>query len=314
MKRENQEILFITGKGGVGKTALAASLAKSKAQNGKKVLLVELGERSFHQYLFPQSGSYAPKRISGVFNFKTPSDLTGELWSCRWDYISCLKEYFSHILKMEKMVHLFFSSQIMETLLSVAPALNELALLGKITSGLRGVGPDMPYDCIVVDAFATGHFKALLLSPLGMIQAVHFGPMAEQCQNMITVLKQSLQVQYYIVSLPEELALNEAQELKTFLWENFKQKGTLIVNKVLPISPDSAEPLERELRNLSGNAFVDFTNFVKQQHRHWNNAKALLKSWKGPSICIPYYLTHNGIELIDQISSTLTSNPKDFTS
>ncbi|MBV2169811.1 MAG: AAA family ATPase, partial [Bdellovibrio sp.] len=168
-----QEIHFVTGKGGVGKSVVAAALALKKSREGKKVLLVELGDQSFYKDFFdlPAVG-YQPTAIA--------PNLSLALWTGE----ACLQEYARHFIKVESLAKLFFENAVMKAFINVAPALPELAIMGKVTSGPRKHGPALPFDCLVVDAFATGHFVALLEAPKGMAQAVQFGPMGEQSRSI----------------------------------------------------------------------------------------------------------------------------------
>lgn len=196
------KIIFVSGKGGVGKSTVAAALALSEAFLGRKTLLVELGSRSFFQLATGKEYSYAPRPWrSGV-------DIA------IWDGPSCLKEYGLHFIKSETVYRLFFENQVSKSLIQVAPGLTELAILGKITSGPpRNVGPKMDYDCIVVDAFASGHFLALLRAPLGFSEAIQFGPMGAQTRGILDVLKNPEICEYHFVTLPEELPIQETLEL-----------------------------------------------------------------------------------------------------
>ena len=191
-----QEIHFVTGKGGVGKSVVAAALAFKKSQEGKKVLLVELGDQSFYKDFFglAQVGYQ-------------PVQLRPQLSIALWTGEQCLQEYARHLIKVETLAKLFFENAIMRAFINVAPGLPELAILGKVTSGPRKHGPPLPFDCLVVDAFATGHFIALMEAPQGMAQAVQFGPMGEQSRSIDACLRNEELSRYHIVSLAEELPL-----------------------------------------------------------------------------------------------------------
>jgi anion-transporting ArsA/GET3 family ATPase len=215
-----QKITFVTGKGGVGKSVVAASLALRKAQQGKSVLLVELGDQSFYADFFnlPNVG-YDP------INLRENIDLS------LWSGATCLREYALHLIKVESLMKLFFENKIMRTFINIAPALPELAIVGKITSGHRQVGPPMHYDEIIVDTYATGHFLALLRAPRGMAEAIKFGPMGDQTRKIQAVLLNPEYTSIELVTLPEELPIVEAQELNEQITKEFGFMPRLWINK-----------------------------------------------------------------------------------
>lgn len=224
LRSMKQQIHFVTGKGGVGKSVVAAALALKFSLSGKKVLLVELGDQSFYGDFFTLS----------KVGF-TPIQLRPNLAVALWSGESCLREYARYLIKIESLTRLFFDNAVMRAFISVAPGLSELAILGKITSGLRNHGPPLPYDCIVIDTFATGHFKALLEAPKGMSQAVQFGPMGEQSRQIDRCIRDKEASHYHIVTLPEELPLKEAAELLADIKAEFNIDAELILNKILTV-------------------------------------------------------------------------------
>ena len=217
---KQQQIIFVTGKGGVGKSTLAAAIAEKHAQSGSRVLLVELVELSFYREFYNlQQVGYNPQEIQK------------NLFLAKWTGPECLREYGVHLVKNEKLLNLFFDTPAIRALINVAPALSELAILGKITSGHRKVGPSMDYDYIVIDSFATGHFKALLQGPLGILEAVKLGPMATQRRSILEVLKDPQKTSYNIVTLAEELPFVETKELVQDLKNLIQVEAHLVLNK-----------------------------------------------------------------------------------
>lgn len=200
---------------------MAAALAYKLSKSGEKTLLVELGERGFYSHAWGRP-----------FGFQ-PTSVDNNLWVSRWSGEESLREYIGHLIKVKKFVDLIFENRIMKALVRAAPALNELSILGKLTSGIRKIGPAFEYDHVVVDAYATGHFKALINAPKGMSEAIPKGPMGDQSRAMNDILKNSNLVKIYIVALPEELPVNESQELADFLKSDFNQTPKFIVNKCL---------------------------------------------------------------------------------
>jgi anion-transporting ArsA/GET3 family ATPase len=277
------EIHFITGKGGVGKSTVAAGLALKKSLTGKKTLLVELGHQSFFQDFFniPSVG-YKPLKLR--------ENLDLALWSGQ----ECLHEYALHLLKIESLYRLFFENPVSRALINVAPALPELAILGKVTSGPpRYVGPTLPYDCLVVDAYATGHFLALLRAPKGLAEAVKYGPMGEQSRSIDRVIRDPEVCSYYVVTLPEEMPVLEALELSSSLKQEFEIEAIQILNKTFPTSDDQGStPFEACLKEM---------NQRRQQALH------LLRGHK--TFEVPFEFENRPWKLIEKLAERMSNVP-----
>lgn len=282
---EKQKIIFVTGKGGVGKSAVAAAVALKSAQSGKRTLLVELGYQSFYQDYFslPHVGYEAVP-------------LKPHLDVALWSGPQCLKEYARHLLKVERLYKLFFENSVTKSLINVAPALSELAIMGKVTSHPRKVGPPLPYDCLVIDAFATGHFLALIQAPRGMSEAIRIGPMGEQSRSIERVLKDPDQCSYYVVSIPEELPVIEGMEL----WEG--------IHQILGISPLHVfnrflNPSEEALQ-VKDAAPKDFQSYLKRISTNEKDFSAKLET-QGAVIKVPQMFSVEPWEVIEGIAEAL---------
>ena len=279
-------IHLVTGKGGVGKSLTAAALAKSLADRGRKTLLVELGERSYLRHLFHVDVGPEPTSVSP------------HLTLSRWEGEACLREYLIYLLKIERVVKLFFDNKIMRALVQAAPALKELALLGKITSGPREIGPPLPYDEIVVDAFATGHFRALWRAPIGLAEAIPFGPMGEQSRSIVDVMKDPQNTRYYVCMIPEELPVTEGLELAQDIERELGQKARLILNRVLEtgLEPESLVQL-----NKSG-----FTDYLATLLARQKTLLALVDQSGFERTLLPWLFASDAAEKIQPLSQRLT--------
>lgn len=225
-----KRILFVSGKGGVGKSLIAAGLALELTKAGKRVLLAEIGETSYYKDFWNLSKiTHEPTRHPAGFDIA--------LWSGE----TSLREYVLFYLKMERLYNLFFENKVMRSLVNVAPGLSEIAILGKITSGIRKVGPPMDYDVIVIDSYATGHALALLEAPKGMMEAIKFGPMGTHSREMDQVIKNPNLVGYVIVTLLEELPVIESLEFKAKLKSSLGVDADIIANKVMKSPVDLPE-------------------------------------------------------------------------
>lgn len=271
-----QKIIFVTGKGGVGKSTYAAVLAQKYAKSGKKTLLVELGDQSYYQEFFslPQ----------GKVNYN-PSPLESNLDLALWSGEECLKEYALYLLKSPMLYKLFFENKVSKTLIQIAPALQELAILGKITAGPRQHGPPVKHEVIVVDSYATGHFLSLMKAPQGMAETIQFGPMGEQSRSILATLKREDLCEYHIVTLAEELPMVETAELKLKIEVLLGVTCHLVFNKIVLTELSSSElklAATSEVKALvQSSHFVSFfKNILQQQEKFIGEIKAKGQSFQ----------------------------------
>ena len=287
----NQQIIFVTGKGGVGKSTVAAAIAFKKANEGSKTLLVELGERSFYQDFF---------KIPQV-NYQ-PTNLQKNLDIALWSGPDCLKEYALHLLKIESLYRLFFENKVSRTLINVAPALSELAILGKITSGPRKHGPPVPYDFVVVDAFATGHFLSLLRAPRGMSQAIQYGPMGEQSRSIEKIICDPHICKYYYVTLPEDLPIKETEELDQTLHHEFGIQGQWILNRLLETTLKATDLESSDAQKREKIGFEDYLHAVLSRQEKIREDLLMKNVDLQP---LPFVVENNSLALVKTLSERI---------
>ena len=295
MNRIDQQILFISGKGGVGKSTVAASLALRLSQSGKKVLLVELNEQSHFQILLEEPFTYSPV------------EWRPNLWVSCWNGEACLREYFKHYVRIETLVDLFFKNVVMRTFIQAAPALREISILGKATSGIRGVGPAFEYDIVVIDAFATGHFRALLRAPKGLAEAVRFGPMGEQSRQIEAILKNPKNCQYRVVTLPEELPVSECQDLVENLRSEWGIVPKIICNRFweIPGTKSDLRALKEELNNARDEEGIEFIRYLEVVMDRQQSAIHKLRSFAEDFDILPLQFCSTGTRLIDELAERI---------
>jgi anion-transporting ArsA/GET3 family ATPase len=256
-KSGEPEILFVTGKGGVGKSIAAAAIAWRAAAAGRRTLLVEFGRRSFYERLFELAPGTAEMPDQPFLRLE------------RWEEDACLREYVGHYVPIPRAADFFLDNRVIRALVRAAPTLKELALIGKATGPHRLRWTRTDRELIVIDSFSTGHFMALLRAPRGMHAAVPVGPVGRQTESIQAVLADPEKCRFVIVTLAEELPATEALELHAAIAAETGQRARIICNKVQPAADD--RELARAARSGDAGAaeFARRVATLKERQRRW---------------------------------------------
>jgi anion-transporting ArsA/GET3 family ATPase len=216
----DRKLLFVTGKGGVGKTTIAASLALLGAQQGKRTLVGELDAK----------GNLADFYESGATSFKE-REVSPNLWALSMNTEESLKEYLSLQLKIPFIARIGPLARTFDFVANAAPGVKEILTIGKFVWEVR----EGRYDLIVVDAVATGHITGQLAAPAAIQELVHVGLVRDQTDWMLDILGDPAQTGVVIVAAPEEMPVNETLELAERLQtETVVDLAAVVANRVLP--------------------------------------------------------------------------------
>ena len=270
--RAVHRVIFVTGKGGVGKSAVAAATALQLARQGQKVLLVELGSRSF----------FGP--LLGLAVGTDPLPWTPGVALTRWDVESSLREYLGHYLLFKAAADKVLNNTVMKALVSASPSLAELALLGRIMAPMRHSWYRRDADVVVVDAYATGQFMALLRAPRGLAQTSASGPMHTQSVGLTRLLSDPTLCEYRLVTLAEELPISEACEMAADILVETGIAPRIYCNRMT----DLTEPLPALSGADPAAAFVSYLARVEARQRSALRALDELGSNRqGPVVQLP---------------------------
>lgn len=216
----DRKLLFVTGKGGVGKSTIAASLALLAAEQGKKTLVCEVDAK----------GNLADFYEAGETSFAA-RELQPNLWAMSMNTEESLKEYLSLQLKIPFVAKIGPIARTFDFIANAAPGVKEILTIGKLTYEVR----ERNYDLVIVDSVASGHIVGQLTAPTGINELVQVGLVRNQTQWMMDILNDPAQTGVVIVSAPEEMPVAETIELAQRLdAETDIDLAAVIVNRVLP--------------------------------------------------------------------------------
>jgi anion-transporting ArsA/GET3 family ATPase len=222
-------LLVVTGKGGVGKSTVAAALGMAAAARGLRTIVAEVAARD------DVSRALRDGVQAGETFVERP--LAEGLHHISIDPKSALEEYVKDQLP-RGVSDVLASSRIFAYLVAATPGLRELLTVGKVwelaqrdrrTPGAR------PYDLVILDAPATGHGVAVLTAPGTFADAARMGPVARQGGIIDQMLADPGQTGIVAVATPEEMPVNETLTLRDALRDALGQPlAAVVVNGVLP--------------------------------------------------------------------------------
>jgi len=202
----DRRLIVVSGKGGVGKTAVACTVAEAARRAGKRVLLVETATHEAVASRFER----APRPLGHAGRTLAPG-----LHALRIDPHEALAEYIRLQIGLGAVTDRILRTELFGQLLEAAPGWRELIVLGKIWHlEQRSERDGRPsWDLIVVDAPATGHGLTFLDVPRVVAQAVRSGPLARHAGWVEALVHDPERTLLLPVTLPEELPVRETIEL-----------------------------------------------------------------------------------------------------
>ncbi len=215
-----RSLIFVTGKGGVGKTSVAAGLAQMLAFQGRSVLGCEVDAKGDLAAAFeaPPSGF-------------TPVSAGENLSLMAMDTEASLREYLKLNLKIPIIGRIGPLARAFDFVATAAPGVKEILTVGKLCYEVR----ERHYDTVVVDASATGHIVGQLAAPQAINELVKVGLIRSQTDWMLDILSDPRQCGLVIVTTPEEMPVAETVELAAKVAEETTvELAAVVVNRVLP--------------------------------------------------------------------------------
>jgi anion-transporting ArsA/GET3 family ATPase len=230
----DRRLIFVTGKGGVGKTTVAAALGLAAARAGQRVLVCEVAdqERLTGAFGLPAAGFREIEIEPGLSAFSVnPED--------------AISEWLGYQLRSRTLAGLLGGSRIFQYLATAAPGLAEMVTVGKLweLAQLERKTPSAaPYDLVIVDAPATGHGIALLRAPHTFAEIARVGPINRQAGIIDAFVRDPAATAVIAVTLAEEMPVSETLDLERRLRDELGvELERTFVNAVLPDRLTGAE-------------------------------------------------------------------------
>jgi anion-transporting ArsA/GET3 family ATPase len=237
----DRRLILVVGKGGVGRSTVAAAIAGQLAASGKRTLLFETNAND-------RFGSYFDKPPVGT----ELAQLAPNLWAVNTNPAHALEEYGLMILKFKSVYEMVFENRVTRAFLRAIPGLDDYSLLGKAWFHTTEEKRGRPiWDHVVFDMPASGHSISMLRIPWVITETVPEGPLTRDARTVKELLCDPARTSTVLVTLAEEMPVNEAIELEAKLSGFGIVPQQVVCNQIYPQHFPPGAPVSRVLEALA---------------------------------------------------------------
>ena len=284
---ESKELVVVTGKGGVGKSSVAAALGVVMARGGRRVLVLEIDPReSVHQMLA------APPSDGDIL------EVAPDLYLQNLQPRQVLDQVVRERLRWQAIFQRVLESPIYQHFTEGAPGLKEMAILGHCLLLVEGKVPGVAkFDTVILDAPATGHGVSLLAAPLVVSDVIRQGPIAHMTADVAAFVSRPDRTGVVVVTLAEEMPVSEAIELRQLMDERLeRQPDLLVVNALYP--PVDEVAVEQEADPLTA-------LWIQRRDLNERELTRLDEAWSGPRLELPLLAVEQGPALTEALATRM---------
>ena len=265
---DDRRLILVVGKGGVGRSTVAAAIAGRLAEQGKRTLLFETNAND-------RFGTYFDKPPVGT----EIAELAPNLYAVNTNPAAALAEYGMMILKFKSVYEMVFENRVTRAFLRAVPGLDDYSLLGKAWFHTEEERRGRPvWDTVVFDMPASGHSLSLLRIPWVIVDTVPDGPLTRDAHTIKALLCDPVRTACVLVTLAEEMPVAEAVELEGKLGALGIAPQQIVCNQVYPDHFPQGSPVARVLDALAADPALATPLREVTQHATLSQARRALNA------------------------------------
>src|SRR5262245_32968107 len=251
----DRELVMVTGKGGVGKTTVAAALAQESHRAGRKVVIADVSsDATTRSQLLELFGH-------GNLKADDPVEMRKNLFGVRIMPSTGHKLFLRAALKVRMVVDAAMKSAALQRFLMAAPTFPEIGTLYHLVHILRM----KKYDHVILDLPATGHALGLAALPKTVLKVLPTGLIGDAIRDGLTTMTDPSRGTSVVVTLPEHMPVTEALELSDGLKKLSIPVRSIILNKMPPnpFSDEERKTVDAHIRGRGGTLLLGTREFRK---------------------------------------------------
>lgn len=283
----DQQFVFVVGKGGVGKTTVAAALGLAAARKGKRALVAMANAKERLSHLL-EVDPVGPHNQAVAPNLDAVNMVPQH----------ALEEYGLMVLRSRTLQRAIFENKIVTALLRGTPGIEAWSMLGKAYFHTKDVREDgrKRYDLVILDAPATGHGLDMLRVPKVIVDVAPPGLLRREAEDALALFRDPARCGVVLVTLPEDMPANETIDLHAAIrGELGMHPHTLVINQVLPrlFAPSERDAVEAlpgalaESSPLHGLALAGRQRAIREEVQEQSVAKLASALPSLPRVSLP---------------------------